>query len=166
MAKKEKRLAALIFDDPYKADEARAALLRMAGEGLGELDETAVIVKKVDGTMSVFQEVNVIARDQQIGHYAGLLAAAITGTTPLIMVGTVAGRLIGRFTDEGVTNSFIDKVKRELTPLTSALLICGYADSENRPKIVAKMRSFGPKLVESTLPPELEEEIKTALQQG
>jgi len=36
------RLIALVFDDMYKADEARAALQRMAGEEkLLELGETA-----------------------------------------------------------------------------------------------------------------------------
>jgi uncharacterized membrane protein len=48
MGKDNDKLVALIFDDPYKADEARAALNRMAGEGLLEIDETAVIVKKDD----------------------------------------------------------------------------------------------------------------------
>jgi uncharacterized membrane protein len=50
--RKMSKLIALAFDDPYKADEARAALHRMEGEGLLEMDETAVIVatkKQVEG---------------------------------------------------------------------------------------------------------------------
>ncbi|MGH9882108.1 MAG: hypothetical protein ACRD6N_11790 [Pyrinomonadaceae bacterium] len=53
------KLIALAFDDPYKADEARAALHRMEGEGLLDMDETAVIVKKVDEKVRITQDVNV-----------------------------------------------------------------------------------------------------------
>src|SRR4030095_1376573 len=46
---KRSKLVAVVFDDPYKAEEARAALHRMGGEGLLEIDETALIVKYADG---------------------------------------------------------------------------------------------------------------------
>ena len=39
------KLVAVVFDDPYKAEETRAALHRMGGEGLLEIDETALIAK-------------------------------------------------------------------------------------------------------------------------
>jgi uncharacterized membrane protein len=39
------RLLALVFDDEYDADEAKAALHRMGGEGLLSIDESAVVVK-------------------------------------------------------------------------------------------------------------------------
>jgi uncharacterized membrane protein len=39
-------LVAFVFDDPYKADEARAALLRMEGEGLLTIDESAVLSRR------------------------------------------------------------------------------------------------------------------------
>ncbi len=71
-------LIALIFDDQFKGEEARAALHRMAGEGLLEMNDTVFIARKPDGKTSVSQEDNVIGRDQKIGHVAGLIAVTVT----------------------------------------------------------------------------------------
>jgi len=69
MSDKKNKLIALVFDDPYKADEARAALNRMGGEGLLEIDETAVIVKNAEGKLRISQDVNVVEKDQHQGPY-------------------------------------------------------------------------------------------------
>src|SRR5512147_41210 len=108
------RLLALVFDDPYDADEAKAALYRMGGEGLLELDEAAVVVKYADGKTRVSQDVNIVSRDQHVGHVLGLVAAAATGTLPFIMAGTLCGRLVGRLTDHGITEKFIKDIGKEL----------------------------------------------------
>jgi len=34
-----------------------------------------------------------MGRDQKIGQVAGLIAAAVTGTVPFVLAGTLAGRL-------------------------------------------------------------------------
>jgi len=64
------KLVAVVFDDPYKAEEARAALHRMGGEGLLEIDETALIAKYPDGRTRVSQDVNIAANGEKIGHIA------------------------------------------------------------------------------------------------
>src|SRR5260370_7462514 len=84
-------LIALVFDDQFKGEEARAALHRMAGEGLLEMNDTVFIARKPDGKISVSQEDNIIGRDQKIGHVAGLIATAVTGTMPFVLAGTLAG---------------------------------------------------------------------------
>jgi uncharacterized membrane protein len=157
------KLIALVFDDPYKADEARAALLRMEGEGLCEIDESAVISKKEGEKIRVSQDVNVVANRQQTGQTLGILAATLTGTLPLIGVGKLIGKLVGRFTDNGVTNSFIDKVKKELGPNTSALLLYITSAKEGG-KVIENLRKWSPKVLDSDLPEELEQEINNALQ--
>src|SRR5947207_4393543 len=85
MQKETSKLIALVFDDPYKADEARAAIRRMSGEGLLESDEAALVIKDEEGKTRVTQETDVVAKHQHIGHIAGLAAAALTGTMPFIM---------------------------------------------------------------------------------
>lgn len=62
------------------------------------------------------QDVNIAANGEKVGHIAGLLTAAVTGTLPFIMAGTLGGWLVGKLTDYGITNSFIDKVKKEVVP--------------------------------------------------
>jgi uncharacterized membrane protein len=125
-------LIALIFDEQFKGEEARASLHRMAGEGLLEMNDTVFIARKPDRKTSVSQEENVRGRDQKIGHVAGLIAAAVTGTMPFVLVGTLAGRLIGRLTDHGITRKFIRDLKQELQPGTSGLVVLGSSDPERR----------------------------------
>lgn len=164
MSNKNNKLIALVFDDPYKAEEARAALHRMEGEGLLEMDETAVIVRKADDKVRVSQDVNVVAKDRQVGHVLGLVTAAITGTLPFILGGTIAGSLIGKLTDHGITNKFLKEVGKELQPGTSALVLLARSDPDRRKRIVERLSVFGPKVLDSDLPAELEKELEAALQ--
>src|SRR5262245_26107369 len=143
----KKTLIALVFDDPYKADEARAALHRMEGEGLLEIAETAVIVKKADGKLRVSQDINEVAKDQHIGHVVGLVTAAVTGTMPFILGGTLAGKLIGKLRDDGITNKFLKSVEEELKPNTSVLVLFASSDPERRQKIATRMVGFDPKIL-------------------
>jgi uncharacterized membrane protein len=166
---KASRLLALVFDDPYDADEAKAALYRMGGEGLLDIDETAVVVRQPDGKVRVTQDVNVVSDRQHAGHVLGLVAAAVTGTMPLILAGTLGGRLLGRIGDHGITNKFTKDVGKELQPGTSALLLLAHADAEHpqperRRKILERLRQWSPRVLESDLPPELEAELNAALQ--
>lgn len=156
-------LVALVFDDPYKADEARAVLLRLAGEKQLELRETAVISKHTDGKMRMSQDADIVERDQSIGHIAGLVTAAITGTVPFILAGTLAGRLVGKFTDHGITNAFIKDVKKEVQPGTSCLMVFGTSDSQHRATIVEHLRTFNPRMIESDLPAELQADLDQEL---
>ena len=163
------RLLALVFDDPYDADEAKAALHRMGGEGLLDIDETAVVVKQTDGKVRVTQDVNVVSEGQHVGHVMGLVAAAVTGTMPFVMAGTLCGRLVGRLTDHGITNKFTKDVGRELQPGTSAVLLLAHADAEHpeperRRKVIERLRPWSPRVLESDLPPELEEALNEELQ--
>jgi uncharacterized membrane protein len=163
---KMSKLIALVFDDPYKADEARAALFRMEGEGLLDVDETAVVVKKDGEKIRVTQDTNIVSKRKQTGHVIGLIAATLTGTRPFILAGTIAGKIFGGLTDNGVTNSFIDKVKEELGPGKSALLLCAKSDEERRKRIVERLRQWNPRVLDSDLPEELEREIDKRLQEA
>jgi len=57
-------------------------------------------------------------RSSEIGHIASLLTAAVTGTFPFILGATVAGHLVGRMRDDGVTNKFLKSLEKELQPNT------------------------------------------------
>jgi uncharacterized membrane protein len=91
------------------------------------------------------------------------VTAAITGTLPFILGGTIAGSLIGKITDHGITNKFLKEVGKELQPGTSALVMLGRSDPERRKRVVERLRVFGPKVLDSDLPPELERQLDAAL---
>ncbi|HSE21303.1 MAG TPA: DUF1269 domain-containing protein [Pyrinomonadaceae bacterium] len=164
MSNENNKLIALVFDDPYKADEARAALNRMTGEGLLEIDETALIVKKADGKVRVSQDINVVEKDQHLGHVAGLITAAVTGTMPFILGGTIAGKLIGKLHDDGITNKFLKSLEKELKPNTSVLVVYARSDAERRQAVMKRLAIFDPKLLESDVSPELEQTLQKEMQ--
>src|SRR5260370_3426897 len=157
-------LIALVFDDQFKGEEARAALHRMAGDGLLEINDTVFIARKPDGKTSVSEENRIMGRDQKSGHVAGLIAAAVTGNMPVVLAGTLAGRIIGKLTDQGITRKFIRDLKKELQPGTSGLVLLGSSDPERRQKIEERMQGLGGTVFESNLPPELQEEIESEIE--
>jgi uncharacterized membrane protein len=153
-------IAVWVYDDPYKANEARAAVLRLAGEGHLTLDETAVAIKGTDGKVHVYQDVDVTAKRRNQGHWLGIAAALATGVQPLILVGTAAGALFGRLTDHGITKQFMKDVDAALVPGTSALFLQGQRAGDLNvmaPVIKERMGHFRGKLLRSTVPPELEQ---------
>ena len=158
------RLVALVFDDPYKADEARAALRRMAGEGLLEIGETALIEKRTDGKIRVSQDTDTVGTDKHIGHIAGLVVAAVTGTMPFILAGTIGGQLIGTLRDDGVTDTFLKALQHKIEPGTSALVLFGRSNPERRKELVRRLATFKPTVLESDLSPEVEQALRKTLE--
>jgi uncharacterized membrane protein len=157
-------LIALIFDDQFKGEEARATLHRMVGEGLLQIEDSVLITRKPDGKTTVAQEDKVTKEGQNAGHLLGLVTGAITGTFPFIIAGTMAGRLVGRLMDHGITNKFIKTVRNETAPGCSALIVLGQSDPERRQKVSERLRTFGGKVVESEMPEEMREEINDAIE--
>jgi uncharacterized membrane protein len=166
MSEPASNLYALAFDDEYKADEARALFKRMAGEGLLVLDQTAVVVVGLDGKAKITQDVDVTSNRRMQGHWLGIVAAAVTGVTPLILVGTIAGQVVGHLTDHGITKQEMKPIAEALMPGTSALFGLGRVEKdENRERIVERVRHFGPKIVHTTVSPELKAKIEGLLEQ-
>ncbi|HEY7066750.1 MAG TPA: DUF1269 domain-containing protein [Chloroflexota bacterium] len=155
-----------VYDDPYAANEARAAVLRLAGEGHLKLDETASAIRDADGKTHVYQDADVTSQRRNQGHWLGI-AALLTGVQPLILLGTAAGAVAGRLTDHGITKQFMKEVDAALTPGSSALFVQGQREGDLNvldPVIRERMRAFGGKPLRSTLPPELEQVLRRAVE--
>ncbi|HZI56976.1 MAG TPA: DUF1269 domain-containing protein [Verrucomicrobiae bacterium] len=153
-------LIALVFDNRLKGEEVLAALHRVVGEGLLEIQDSVLVTKRLDGQTQVVQEDNVIHKGQKTGHAAGLMAAAVTGAVPFIPTGMVDGRLVGKLMDHGIAHKFVKTVKQEIDPGTSVLILLADSDPEQRRMIIDRLRLYGPHVVESGLPAELEREIE------
>ena len=154
----------MAFDDEFKADEARALYRRMAGEGLLILEQTAVVVVGMDGKPKVTQDEDVTSERRTEGHWLGIAAAAMTGVVPLILVGTVAGEVVGHLTDHGITKQVMKPIIDALTPGTSALFGIGNVkDDADYEKIAGRIRHFNPTIRRSPVPPEVQQKIETLL---
>jgi uncharacterized membrane protein len=82
---------------------------------------------------------------------------------PFILGGTLAGKLIGRLRDDGITNKFLNDLSKEVQPGTSALIIYGRSDEQRRKQVVQRLAGFNPKILESSLPDELEQAFNEAM---
>jgi uncharacterized membrane protein len=138
----------------------------MAGEGLLVLDQTAIAIVGLDGKATITQDVDVTGTRRTQGHWVGIVAAAITGVTPLIMAGTVAGQVVGRLTDQGITKQKMQPIVDALTPETSALFVLGYVrHDQDRATIVERLRPLNPRIVETSVSPVLRQQIEALLDQ-
>jgi uncharacterized membrane protein len=161
----ESHLVAVVFDDEYKADEARVALRRMQGEGLGLLDETAVVVQGLDGKVALNQDLDPVAKRKNQGHWLGILAALATGVQPLILAGTAAGAVVGKLTDHGISTRIMKDIGESLRPGTSALFILGRRTG-GRDRIIERLRPFGGKIAHTSFSAEAERELVEAYEGG
>jgi uncharacterized membrane protein len=156
-------LVAISFDDEYKADEARVALRRMQGDGLIDVAETATVVVNVDGKQRLSQDTDLTVTRRTQGHWIGIAAAFATGTMPFILAGTIAGTVVGKLTDHGITDGVMKKIGHTLTPCTSALFIL-VRESAHPEAVVERLRPLGGKVAFTTLTPEAEKALTEAFE--
>jgi uncharacterized membrane protein len=149
-------LVALVFDDSYKADEARAALLRMGGEGLLTIDETAVLACRTQKDIRVTQDANLAAKGQSIGRIVGAIASVVVPVPLLRPLGAHLGGRIADRLDQGITNRFIKDVKKELQDGTSVLILMVRDARQYLPQITERLRGFHPTILQSEFSPEEE----------
>jgi uncharacterized membrane protein len=142
---------ALIFDDPYKADESRLALLRLETEGLIRLSATAVIVRKADGRTRLSQDTSVVEPRMKAGRFAGFLKAAFAGALPMGFAQGVEGRVFGTRTEYGVSRKFLKQVAAKLEPGKSALVVRVRSDPAHPVTIDDRLRVLAPKGLGSNL---------------
>jgi uncharacterized membrane protein len=144
------KMVALIFDHLYSAEEARAALRRMDAEGLLKAGEMALVVKGSDGKTRLSQDLDEF-KDERFRPVAELVAA-VTGTTPFVMIGAPGRPQLGRLADRAVARAFIHKLQAELLSGASCLILLACSDPTSREKIVGCVGVWGPRILESDFP--------------
>ena len=95
--------------------------------------------------------------------YLGLLLAGIFFPVAGILVGVLGGMGVGALADLGIQKSFVKEVSDELQPGTSALfLIIRHANAN---AVVAELKPYKGKVIQTTLDPEDEETLKRVLKE-
>jgi uncharacterized membrane protein len=113
------------FDTPEGADQASRTLQELARENLLVLHDAATVVweegKKKPKTR---QLASTTAAGALGGSFWGLLFGLIF-FVPLLgaAVGAASGALAGSMSDVGIDDGFINKVRDQITPGTSALFV-------------------------------------------
>ncbi len=153
-------LVVVSFEHAGEAGEALRSIRQVEGDGRLRLEDTAVVTKDADGKVRVHNEVSGAT---ETGAVVGaVLGPLLLFLFPLagIAIGAGAGALVGRLFDTGVDDSFVQEVKASLTPGSSALFLVIKGDAA---VVVAALRPYRGVVLQTTLAPELEEEIRHAL---
>jgi uncharacterized membrane protein len=113
------------FDDAYGAENAESTLQGLAKQELIQLHDAAV-VSWPEGAKK--PKTRQLASTHGAGAAGGAFWGLLFGLLffiPLLgmAVGAAAGALAGSLTDVGIDDDFIQRVRSELTPGTSALFV-------------------------------------------
>ena len=117
------------FNDPDGADRALDTLTALQKQGLIEVDDAAVVTWPSDRRKPKTRQLHSTAAAGALGgSFWGFLFGLIFFVPLLgLAVGAASGALAGSLTDVGIDDDFIDRVRKEVTPGTSAL----FAMTEN-----------------------------------
>ena len=150
------------FDDPGGAEDALAKLEDLQRENLIQIVDAAEVQwedgKKKPKTRQLH---NLTGAGALGGAFWGMLFGLIF-FVPLLgaAIGAAAGALGGALTDVGIDDKFIDDVRREVTPGTSALFVMTQGAVEDR--VAEAFKGTKMTLIRSNLSSEQEERLREA----
>ena len=117
-------LVVMTYEDVDEAERVRQDISQGQHQGLMSLDDSAVVVKDQDGKVHVKNEVD---RGVKVGALGGGLIGVLLASVffPIggLVLGAIAGALIGKFANLGVDKKFVSDVSEALKPGSSALFI-------------------------------------------
>jgi uncharacterized membrane protein len=118
-------LTAWKFGSPYGADDALATLEKLQSEALIQVQDAAVVSWEPGRSKPKTREMHSTKRAGALGGgFWGLLFGLIFFVPILgLAVGAATGALMGSLTDVGISDSFIKRVRDQVTPGTSALFL-------------------------------------------
>ncbi len=152
----------IAFRHPDAAQQVAAEFILLQDKHALELDDARIVVKDRAGQLHVKDVAgHPVATGALIG---GLLGALLFIMSPVIgvLVGAAAGGVIGKaFNSDMVDQKFVDEVAEALKPDSSAVFL--QVREADRAAVVSALRPFRGTLIQTTVPPELEEELKRAL---
>ena len=155
-------LIVITFDNEDEAGKVREALKSQSANI--NLDDSAVVVKDAEGEVHVKNEVDRGVAVGAVGGGAlGLLIGGLLFPIGGLVLGALAGALVGKMLDMGVDKKFVEDVSEHLQPGTSALFIIV---REANPNVaLAALRPYKGKVIQTSLPPEAEAELRRILSQ-
>ncbi len=156
-------LVVVTFGNMDDAGRARADVKQAEKAGRLKIQDSAVIVKDVDGKVKVQGEASSDAVGGGIlGGALGLMISMIFFPLAGIAIGALGGALVGHSLGRHVDKKFVQDVQESLQPGNSALFVL--AGNEQPTALVAILRPYEGTLVQTNVDSELEEELRKALE--
>lgn len=165
-------LVVLGFDTLDGATLAREEIWKLENEYLVDVDDAVVVRRTDDGKIHLDQSVHTVALGAVDGVWSGMLLGTLIGLVflnPLAgfavgaVAGGTAGTIGGALTDFGINDDFMKSVGATLKPGTSALFVL--VRKVEPQKVVSHLRALSghPHLIQTSLSPEAEQKLRTAL---
>jgi uncharacterized membrane protein len=156
-------IVVLGFSDVSQADQVIPELQKLHTEALIDLADWARVIRNADGKVDVRQATNTTGTGAAGGALFGMLIGLLF-LMPLagLAVGAITGAIVGKFSDYGIDDKFINEVGGQLAPGTSALFL--YVVRMTEDKVTDRLRSYQPTLVRTSLSSEAEAKLKAELE--
>jgi uncharacterized membrane protein len=155
------RIVVIGFDSEEEARAALHTLRNVEKQGGIKFEDTAIVAMDADGKVHVKNEASAATEVGAVvgGIMGGLLIVAfpIAG----IALGAAAGAGIGAATGSGIDGKFVDEIKSQLTPGTSALFL--QIQDANADMAIASLRAYHGRVIQTSLDEETEEALRSAL---
>lgn len=152
----------IAFRHPDTALQVAAQFQQLAAQHALRLIDARVVVKDKEARLHVK---DVAGHPMALGALVGgLLGALLFVMSPVlgVLVGVAAGSAIGKLTSPDLVDArFVDDVAQALRPDSSAVFL--QVDQANTAAVIAALKAFRGTLIQTTVPPEVEEELKRAL---
>jgi uncharacterized membrane protein len=166
-------IVAVSYPDLYRAGEVCAALQRLQQEFLIEMEDAAYVTREQDGKIKLHQTQPVIGMATGIGATRGTIWGALIGLLfmqPLLgmaagaALGAATGALAGKVADFGIPDQFMKELAGKLQPGTSMLFVLFRKVTWE--KVLPHISQYGGTLMHSSLSPEAEARLQSALTEG
>ncbi len=154
------------FDDPQGADRAEAALVDLQKQELIVVHDTATVTWPSDRKKpKTHQSHSTTGAGALGGTFWGLLFGLIF-FIPLIgaAIGAGLGALAGSMADVGIDDDFIDAVRKNVTPGTSALFVLSSGAVMDKVWENLKSQNLHGTLVQTNLSSEQEARLRAAFE--
>ncbi len=155
-------LVVIGYDDQFKAQEVRIALVKMQKDYLIELEDAAVAVKDEKGKVKLHQAVNLTAAGAVSGGFWGTLIGLIF-LSPLLgmVVGATAGAVSGALADVGIDDKFMKELATTMKPGSSVLFVLVKRATED--KVLEELKGTGGHIMKTSLSHDDEAKLQAAL---
>jgi uncharacterized membrane protein len=153
------------FDTAADAFEMRAALAKMQGQYLIEMEDAVVVTRDDKGKVQLHQAANLTASGAVGGAFWGSLIGLLF-LNPLLgaAIGAGSGALSGKLTDIGINDQFMKDLGTTLTPGHSALFVLVRKSTPD--KVLEGLKPFAGKgrVLQTSLDKDKEEDLRKLIE--
>jgi uncharacterized membrane protein len=155
-------LTAWKFSSPYGADDALATLEKLQSEQLIQVQDAAVVSWELGRKKPKTRDLHSMKKAGALGGgFWGLLFGLIFFVPILgLAIGAATGALFGSLADVGISDDFIDRVRQQVTPGTSALFLLSSDAVMDR--VRSEFKDANAELISTNLSADQEEKLRAA----